>query len=124
MTYIPPTLYAVITAGDDPATLHSIGWPKKPELAAIESLVVPLLCERNGQSTTDMERVRWFYNDTYMDLFVDEIGGPAFRNLPVNNFATQLYHNNIMCHMSAIARERHLAPIYGAAVVFFRPVWF
>jgi hypothetical protein len=69
----------------------------------------------------DMERVRVFWPDRYTDMFVDEIGGPRFKNLPVNPKATEIYHNNVRVHDPALlARAR---PIYGTAVLFDEPIW-
>jgi hypothetical protein len=78
------------------------------------------------------EHVKVFWKDEHLDAFVDEFSSLADPNgvvevgrsepLPVNEKATEIYHNNVRVHEPRLLKGA--ASIHGTMVLFDRPVWF
>lgn len=115
-------------------------WP--PSFGVLEKLIEPLLGDLPARtlsfpelgagtaipaSRVHLERVRVFLGAAgdgyYTDMFVDETGGPAHKNLPVNEEATAIYENNWLQHRPGEPLP-HGGKIHGTAVLFGEPVWF
>jgi hypothetical protein len=65
------------------------------------------------------EHVNVFWNGTYLDMFVDEMG--LTNGLPINPRATEVYLNNVRVHQPELLIDA--TSIHGPAVLFDRKVW-
>lgn len=103
--------------------LGKTSWPLRPaelEYKVLAKTVKELLELSNGRH---FERVRVWFNDQYLDMFVDDYGQGT---LPVNYGATAIYQANIRVHSPRTLSDSPdaLAKIYGPALIFFERVWF
>lgn len=95
--------------------LHGFGTDLHKQVSAVVLQVIT--------HASSIERVRVFFDDRYLDMFVDEMG--AIKRLPRNDAATVIYWNNMRAHaLEEFAKAVGKHPcIYGDAVLFLRPVW-
>jgi hypothetical protein len=108
------TQYKLIPTSGEPM-IQEVDWPLDPGLALISGLIRPLL---NGG---DLERVRVWHTNEYLDMFVDERG--ISKQLPVNAIATMIYRSNALTFQKPTPRAEDLSAIYGPAVLFMRRIW-
>lgn len=103
---------------DGTQSVGTVDWPEQPGYKLIEAVVTPLI----GPKGTWIERVCVWHDGRYLDLFVDEDGHA--RGLPRNEQATRIYRANTIERLSPGVHPEALPWIVGAAVLFWRPVWF
>lgn len=100
---------------DGTEELRSVEMRQDPGYDILAKLIKPIV---GG----DFERVAIRHEglSIYTDMFVNDVG--ALIGLPRNEKATTFYHAN-MRHGGVLPTAND-PQIYGAAVVFHRPVWF
>ena len=60
----------------------------------------------------------------YLDMFVNGNGHITDPKLPLNQFATDIYQNNVLYHEPGRFKPGDLPVIVGPAVLFEEKVWF
>lgn len=105
----------VIRPGQPDEVIAVPDLPERPAFDVLGKIVWPHL------DGGEMERVNVYWGGRYTDLFVDAEG--VEKGLPVNEKATEIYHNNLLTHAPEDLDDD--APkVYGPAVLFSRRVWF
>lgn len=109
------TAYEVVHP-DGSVTSYTATMDEKPGYKALKLVIEPHL---QGQG---LEHVTVFWNGKYADMFVGDFS--AVSDWPVNEKATEIYHNNIKTHDPELYASAKHAQIYGPVVLFSRRVWF
>lgn len=95
--------------------VQDVDLPDNPGYHRLDALLRPLL---DGH---DLEHVTVLHDGQRADMFVDELS--AVKGLPRNEAATAIYRNNWLTQHPKEDPES-LPPIFGAAILFSKRVWF
>lgn len=89
--------------------------PAVPSFGQLQKVLKPVLCG-------DLERVRVWHEEKYLDMFVDD--DSIAKMLPPNEAATAIYRANVLAHQKPTPDLKTLPFVRGPAVLFYRQVWF